>query len=127
MIRTPGFWMAVIMALLQAANAVRAFADPVGFSGYMGLPLASSDDVGFVMVYGLRAAFLACMVALLLVLKRLDVLAWIALIAVIMPVGDAWLAAQAGAPAVTVMRHGLIALYLPLTFIFLRRAAGRHP
>ncbi len=125
MIRTIGFWLASLMAVLQATNAIRAFADPSGFSAYMGLPLNTVADSGFVMVYGLRTAFIACLITLLLAMRRLDVLAWMALVAVMMPVGDAVLAAQAGAPFPTLLRHGLIGVYLIVAFAFLRQAKDR--
>jgi hypothetical protein len=48
-----------------------------------------------------------------------------ALAALIMPVGDAVLTQQAEAPLAIVARHGLIAVYVLVAFIFLRRAAAR--
>ena len=125
MLRTVGFWLAAMMGLFQAINAVRAFLDPNGFAAYMGLPLAAEADVGFVLVYGLRTAFIAGLIGVLLSLKRLDALAWIALVALIMPIGDAWLAAQESAPLATILRHIVVALYVFMAFVFLRRAAGK--
>jgi hypothetical protein len=60
--RTVGVWLAAVMAALQALNALRSFADPIGYAAYMGLPLADAADTGFVLVYGLRAAFIALLV-----------------------------------------------------------------
>lgn len=125
MLRTAGFWLALVMAVLQAVNAVRAFADPAGFADYIGLPLADASDVGFVHVYGLRTAFIAGLVLVFLALRRLDALVWMALVAVLMPVGDAVLASNAGAPTATIARHATIAVYVFVAFVFLRRAAAR--
>lgn len=126
MLKTIGFWMALIMALLQALNALRALGEPFSFAAYMGLPLESPADTGFVGVYGLRAAFIALMIAVLLLKRQLAALSWIALLAIVMPVGDAILVHEAGAPPATVLRHALIAGYLVIAFAFLRRAATRQ-
>jgi hypothetical protein len=118
--RAPAFWLSAIIGLFQAVNAVRAFADPAGFADYMGLPLGPEDAVGFVHVYGLRTAFIAVMTAIFLVRRELAPLQWVALAALIMPVGDAVLTAGAGAPTATVVRHVAIAVYLAVTFAALR-------
>ena len=123
MFRTFGFWIAALMAVLQALNAVRAFASPMSFSVYMGLPLESAADVGFVYVYGLRAAFISLLITLFLATRRFDALVWTAVAAPLMPVGDAFLAQTAGAPASTVLRHALIAIYVVVAFFVLRRTA----
>lgn len=123
--RTIGFWLAAAMALLQGLNAVRAFSDPVGFSAYMGLPIADSAQAGFVLVYGLRTAFIGLLIALLLATSRLRALALMAGAALVMPVGDAVLAYGAGAPLAIVARHAAIGLYVFAAFIFLRRASAR--
>lgn len=125
MMKTAGFWLAAIMGIMQALNAVRALIDPVAFSAYMGLPLEDSADVGFVLVYGLRTAFIAILIGVFLLLKRLDALAWMALVALLLPIGDAWLATQSGASAAIIARHVAIAVYLLIAFVFLRRAAHR--
>lgn len=122
--KTIGFWIAALMAVLQALNAIRAFAAPVGFSEYMGLPLHNAMDVGFVYVYGLRAAFISLLVILFLAVRRFDALAWTAAAALLMPVGDALLAQNAGAPLVTVLRHAAIAVYVFIAFFALRHTAA---
>ncbi|MEL6363111.1 MAG: DUF4267 domain-containing protein [Pseudomonadota bacterium] len=123
-LKTVGFWIAALMGVLQALNAVRAFAAPVTFADYMGLPLEHTSDVGFVYVYGLRAAFIAILVVLFLGLRRFDALAWTAVAALIMPVGDLLLAHNAGAPLATVSRHAAIAVYVLAAFFVLRRTAA---
>lgn len=121
--KTVGFWIAALMAVLQASNAIRAFAAPVSFSEYMGLPLENAADVGFVYVYGLRAAFISLLVIIFLAVRRFDALVWTAVAAVLMPVGDAILAQNAGAPLLTVFRHGAIAVYVVAAIFILRRTA----
>lgn len=122
--KTVGFWIAAVMALLQALNAVRAFAAPLSFADYMGLPLESAADVGFVHVYGLRAAFISLLVILFLAVRRFDALALTAAAALLMPVGDAILAQNAGAPSATVLRHAAIAVYVAAAFFILRHTAA---
>lgn len=122
--RTVGFWIAALMAVLQALNAIRAFAAPVSFADYMGLPLQNAADVGFVYVYGLRAAFISLLVILFLAVRRFDALAWTAVAALLMPVGDAMLAQNAGAAPATVLRHAAIAVYVFVAFFVLRRTVA---
>ena len=123
--RSAGYWMAVLIVVLMAVNAVRAFSDPVGFAAYLGLPLTDQKDTGFVNVYGLRAAFLGLFAAVLLIQQDLNALKWFALAAVIMPIGDAYLVSNAGAPTATLIRHVAIAIYLVATFYMLHRWTGR--
>lgn len=115
-----GFWLAAAIALLQAFNASRAFTDPAGFADYLGLPLVNTDDAGWVFVYGLRALFIALAVAALLLTQNMRALTWIALVGIVMPLGDAWLTHQAQASIAIVVRHIAIAAYLLVTFIALR-------
>jgi len=117
--RTIGFWMSVPMAALQAFNVARVALDPQGFAAYMGAALGSANDVSWVMIYGLRTAFIALLVTAFLVRRDLAALKWTALAALVMPLGDAWIAHQAGAGIATVARHGAIAVYLLLTTIAL--------
>ena len=121
--RTAGFWMAVPMAALQAFNVVRVVLDPEGFAGYMGAPLAAAGDTSWVLIYGLRAAFIALLVTVFLVRRDLNALKWTALAALVMPLGDAWIVHQAGAETATVARHVAIAAYLLLTTIALFAAS----
>ena len=110
-----GFWLAALGGLLMAVNAVRAFTGPAAFADYLGLPLASPNDAGLIKVYGLRAAFIALLVAALLVTGNAKALALLSASAVLMPVGDAVLSSVAGAPKRTVFRHVAIAVFLCVT------------
>jgi hypothetical protein len=116
---TVGFWLAVPMAALQAYNVVRVVLDAEGFAAYMGAPLAAANDASWVLIYGLRTAFIALLVTVLLVRRDLDALKWTALAGLVMPLGDAWIAHQAGAETTTVARHLAIAAYLLLTTLAL--------
>ncbi len=127
-LRTLGFWLAVPLALLQAVNVARAIADPVGFAAYMGAPLANADATAWVYVYALRTGFVALLVAFFLVRRDVTALKWTAIAALVMPLGDAWLAHQSDAPISTVARHLAIEAYLVVTAIalaFAARAAER--
>lgn len=113
--QTAAIAMAAIIAGMQAINAWRSFADPAGFAAYFGVPLADPRDSGLVMAYGLRAAFTAILVAALLALRQWTALLCMAIAALVMPVGDAWLTNSADAPTSIVGRHIAIAVYLVLT------------
>jgi hypothetical protein len=121
--RSLGFWLCVVMALAQALNAVRSFIEPIGFAVYMGAPLANAGDTAFVQFYGLRCAFIAVMIATFLWLRNLDAMRWIALVGSPIPLADAWLAWQSGAPTFTIGRHIAIAIYIFVAFVVLSRQA----
>jgi len=119
-----GFWCAMIMAIAQATSAARAFANPAGFADYMGLPLADVGMTSFVTVYALRTSLIAFLAAFLALTRRFGALAAIAAVALLLPLGDAWLAAEAGAAQSVVARHLAIALFLGFTALMLRRDAS---
>lgn len=121
--RTAGFWLAAAIGALQGVNAVRTVLDPQGFATYMGLPVDPHGALSWVQVYGLRAGFIAMLTAALLARSDFAALKWMALSALLMPLGDAWLTASAGAGAPIVGRHLAIALFLLVTAHFLARAA----
>lgn len=118
-LRTIGYWMAVPIGALQAFNVVRVLLDAGGFATYMGAPLAAAGDASWVMIYGLRTAFIALLVAIFLLRRDLTALKWTAFAGILMPIGDAWVAHQAGAETAIVGRHAAIAAYLVLTTIAL--------
>ncbi|RKS89264.1 DUF4267 domain-containing protein [Sphingosinicella microcystinivorans] len=121
--RTAGFWLAAAIAALQGLNAVRTVLDPQGFATYMGLPVDQLSALGWVQVYGLRAGFIAVLTAVLLARSDFAALRWMALAALLMPLGDAYLAFSAGAGAPIVGRHLAIAVFLLVAALFLGRAA----
>lgn len=123
--RSAGIIMTALGGTLMLANAVRAGIDPTGFAAYLGLPLQDAADASLVHTYALRALFIGLLVFALLAMRQRAALAALAFAAVVMPVGDAWLAASAGAPGATVARHVGIALFLLVAGLFLRRDAGR--
>lgn len=118
-----GAWLAVALAGLMIVNTVRAFVEPVAFAAYMGLPLADAGNAGFVEIYGLRAAFLGLFALVLLWRTDMFALGAFAAVAVLMPLGDAYLAAQAGAPLAIVGRHLFSAAILILMAVVTRRWA----
>ena len=105
-----GFWLAVLAGLLMYVNAIRTLVDPVGFSHYMGLPIASPTDIAWVRVYGLRALFIGLMITYFLIRLDAGSLQWLAGFAVSMALGDALLVRNAGGKAVP--RHVTIAAVL---------------
>lgn len=123
--KTIGFWCAIIMAMAQATSALRAFANPEAFSVYMGLPVNGPDETGFVLVYALRTSLIAALTFFLALTGRFRALAVIATIALVLPIGDAWLSAQANAEQVIVFRHIAIAAFLMFTAMMLFRDSSR--
>lgn len=120
---TAGFWLAAAIAALQGVNAMRTVFDPQGFATYMGLPIDEPSARGWVQVYGLRAGFIAVLTAVLLTRSDFAALRWMAVAALLMPLGDAWLTEIAGAGLPIVARHLAIALFLLVAVHFLSRAA----
>ena len=121
--RIAAFWLAAAIAVLQGVNAVRTVLDPQGFATYMGLPVDQPSAVSWVQVYGLRAGFIALLTAVLLARCDFAALRWMALAALLMPLGDAWLTAGAGTGLPIIGRHLAIALFLLVASHFLGRTA----
>jgi hypothetical protein len=121
--RTVGFWLAAAIAALQGVNAARTVIDPQGFATYMGLPVEQLSALGWVQVYGLRSGFIAVLTAVLLTRGDFAALRWMALAALLMPLGDAWLTASAGAGLPIIGRHLATAAFLLVAALFLSRAA----
>ena len=111
----PSTWLVVLLGGYMFLNTARAFLDPAGFATYMGLPLTDPANHGFVQVYALRAAFLGLCAFGLLWLRDIRALAVFALMAVVMPVGDAILTASNHASPLIVARHGASAILLAVT------------
>lgn len=124
--RRPAILMVLLAAGLMFVNAARAFADPVGFATYLGLPIEAPSAAGFVLVYAIRALFIGVLAAALVMTRQIRALAWFAASATIMPVGDAVLTAQASAPGATIGRHVAIAAFLLITASLLSRLDHRQ-
>lgn len=115
-------WLVAAMGCFQLLNTFRAVADPAGFAAYMGLPLSDPANDGFVLVYALRAAFVGLLALVLLVRRDIRTLAFFALVALVMPLGDAILTAVNGADPMIVARHAAIAVAVAITaaLLFMR-------
>ena len=123
--RSVGFWLAVTLALSQLANAVRVVLGPIAYGDYMGLPLSADSDVAWIYVYALRAFFIGGFAAFLLLTRQYRVLGNMALIAVVMPIGDFTLVWMAHGATATLARHALIAAVLLAAAFSLKRLARR--
>ena len=44
MLREPGFWLALLLVVAQATNALRVAVEPAGFAVYFGVPLSHAGD-----------------------------------------------------------------------------------
>lgn len=125
-LKSPGYWLAAVMAASQFVNALRAFVDPIGFATYMGLPLVAQQDIGFVQVYGLRALFIALLVGVFLYLRNMQALQWTAIAALVMPLGDVLLTINADATTATITRHLLILSVVAATAWLIYRWRARQ-
>lgn len=124
-LREPGFWLALLLVVAQATNALRVAFDPPGFAAYFGVPLAHAGDAAWVAVYALRTAFIAGFAAYLLWRRQIRVLAAFALLALLLPIGDLVLVVSADAPTATIARHALIAVVLVAAWAALAHWARR--
>lgn len=123
-----GLGLAALIAALQLVNVARVMADPAGFAAYMGAPLGAGDEA-WVQIYALRAAFIGLLVGALVLRRDVAALKWTALAALVMPLGDAWIAGRAGADAAIVGRHLATAAYVAIVFAALAlgsRASDRR-
>jgi hypothetical protein len=122
-----GFWMVAAMALLQGVYAAQAFLSPDAFAASRGTPLAADGNPAWVLTYAYRTAFVSLTVMLLLVRGAMSTLRWVALAALVMPVGDLLIALEAGASRSILLRHiGTIA-YLGITVAVITRWLHRNP
>lgn len=119
--RSLGFWLVAAMALLQSVYAVQAVLSPEAFAAARGTPIAAGGDPAWVLTYACRTAFVALTVALLLARGAMSTLRWVALLALVMPVGDLLIAIEAGAPRAIWLRHVGTIAYLGLTFAVITR------
>jgi hypothetical protein len=124
--RAAGFWLVLAMTSLQLFYAARALANPGAFAVYRGDPLAAAGDVGWVYIYATRTLFIALFLGVLLLRRDFVALKWAALLGLVMPAGDAFLALSSGAPNAIVARHGATAVYLVVTFLALHSWTRRH-
>jgi hypothetical protein len=91
----------------------------VGFATTLGAPLRDPADTAFVYVYAFRAAFLALLVGWIVLRRDIAMLRFVALAALVMPIGDAALTYSLGAPPATVARHVAIIVLLVITWLLL--------
>lgn len=115
-----GVVMAVLMGAYMLFNAVSAWTDPLSFAQRLGLAAASPETEGWVRVYALRAAFIGLLLAGLALARQWRALFLLAVAALIMPLGDAWLTYNAGSPAFA--RHLVIAAVVAASAALLSQA-----
>ena len=119
-LRTTGMILVFLMAALQLAYALYAFADPAGFSLLRGTGLFAAGDADWVRIYASRTLFIALIIGYLLYHRHFRILAAASLLGTVMPAADAWLAYQASAGNPVVLKHVATALFLLVTFAVLR-------
>lgn len=122
---TAGYTLVFLMAALQLAYALYAFADPAAFSLTRGTQLLDLGDSDWVRIYASRTLFIALIVGYLLYLKQFKILVIASLIGTVMPITDAWLAYQASAGDKVILKHVATMLFLVATAIVLNSLAKR--
>jgi hypothetical protein len=120
-----GFVLVFLMAALQLAYAIYAYADPAAFSLTRGTELFAAGDSDWVRIYASRTLFIALIISYLLYRKQFKILSTASLLGTVMPITDAWLAYQASAGANVLLKHVVTALFLFVTFIILRSVVRR--
>lgn len=104
-----------LMAAIQLFYATYAYLDPAAFAILRGTPLWAVGDTDWVQIYASRTAFIGLIILVLLWQKHYRLLMYAALIGLVMPLTDAWLAYAAQAPKAVVIKHLLTAAYLLVT------------
>ena len=123
--RSAGIWLTVALSAYLLINVVRALANPVEFAASFGTPLTTGADTPFVIVYAIRTLFLALFGPVLIARAQWKALPLFALVAVVMPIGDALLVASQGGPAAIVARHAATAVVVLITWFLLQRWVRR--
>jgi hypothetical protein len=123
--RSPGIWMSFALSAFLLSNVVRALLNPADFAANFGAPLTNSSDTAFVIVYAIRTLFIALFGLVLIARAQWRVLPLFALVAVIMPIGDALLVVSQGGAAAIIARHVVTAVAVLVTWFFLRRWVRR--
>jgi len=121
-IEKTGFLLVLIMVLLQGFYGIFAYLDPSVFSTIRGTELFSEQDADWVIIYGSRTLFMTLFLGYLLYSRNYKVLMWGALIGVVMPLTDAYLAYVAQAPLKVILKHVATIVYLLVSYIVLRKA-----
>lgn len=116
-----GFILVLLMILLQGFYGFFAYFDPVSFSSLRGTELFSERDTDWVQIYGSRTLFITLVLAYLLYSRNYFVLMWCALLGVVMPMTDGFLAYEAQAPFKVVFKHLATIVYLLIIFFVLKK------
>ena len=116
-----GFVLVLLMVLLQVFYGIFAYIDPLAFSKVRGTELFSLMDADWVNIYGSRTLFITLVLGLLLYSRHYSILMWCALFGIVMPVTDAALAYEAGAPFTVIFKHLATIFYLIIIFFVLKR------
>jgi hypothetical protein len=124
-LRTTGIILVFLMAGLQLAYALYAFADPAAFSLIRGTEVVAAGDSDWIKIYASRTLFIALIIGYLLYRKHFSILAVASLLGTVMPVTDAWLAYHASAGDKVVLKHVATALFLVVTYVILRSVVRR--
>jgi hypothetical protein len=126
-IEKTGFILVLLMVLLQGFYGIFAYIDPSAFSVVRGTELFSKLDADWVIIYGSRTLFITLILGYLLYCKNYKVLMWGALIGVLMPLTDGYLAYEAQKPLKVILKHVATLIYLLVTFLILKKVVTQNP
>ncbi|MDX2077503.1 MAG: DUF4267 domain-containing protein [bacterium] len=119
--RSIGVWMAIILIVYQLFNFIRALLNPIEFASSFGVSLDADSNNAYIIVYAIRTLFIGLFGLALVVNRKWDILTLYALIAVVIPLGDALIVALNGGASGTIVRHVLTALFVLATWFMLQR------
>ena len=120
-----GTILVALMAILQGFYAIYAFIDPASFALTRGTELVALGDMDWIWIYASRTLFVSLIIGYLLYLKNYDILKWAAIIGLVMPVTDGFLAYEAQAATQLIIKHAATAVYLLVTFWVLQSLTRR--
>ncbi|MEH6592666.1 MAG: DUF4267 domain-containing protein [Halioglobus sp.] len=123
---TAGITLVLIMALLQGFYAIYAYLDPASFAVLRGTALFSPMDSDWVKIYGSRTLFITLILAYLVHTRNYSVLMWCALLGIVMPITDGYLAYEAQAPFKVILKHIATVVFLLATYFVLKAATTKE-
>ena len=120
-----GSVLVALMAILQGIYAIYAYVDPASFATARGTELVAVGDMDWVRIYASRTLFVSLIIGYLLYLQNYGILKWAAIIGLVMPVTDGFLAYEAHASTQVILKHAATTGYLLATYWVLQSLTRR--
>lgn len=116
-----GFYLILIMGIIQLVYAGIAFFDQELFARIRGTHLFNTKDADWVVIYASRTLFIAMLIGLLLIKKHYSLLKWLALLGLVMPITDLVLAYNSKQGFSVICKHVTTSVYLIITYFVLNK------